>query len=174
MRRLLVDPILNSLKWHHKNYMAESKENWKGSTFLTYRKGSRQPNQMHMNTFDSLSLLLSADLQRYSPERAEDSLSSDTVLLTDDKGSYLTDDPPVEIKSYKRRFYILLLFSVISFSQYCAWNTYGPIATTAKMVFNWTNTEIAFLASMDPITYLCSMFFFSWLMDEKGNSSPMI
>ena len=122
----------------------------------------------------SLSLLLSADLQRYSPERAEDSLSSDTVLLTDDKGSYLTDDPPVEVKSYKRRFYILLLFSVIGFSQYCAWNTYGPIATTAKMVFNWTNTEIAFLASMDPITYLCSMFFFSWLMDEKGNSSPMI
>lgn len=108
------------------------------------------------------------DLQRYSPERAEDSLSSDTVLLTDDKGSYLTDDPPVEVKSYKRRFYILLLFSVISFSQYCAWNAYGPIATTAKMVFNWTNTEIAFLASMDPITYLCSMFFFSWLMDEKG------
>lgn len=71
-------------------------------------------------------------------------------------------------KSYKRRFYIVLLFSLISFSQYCAWNTFGPIATTAKMVFGWTNTQVAILASMDPITYLCSMLFFSWMMDEKG------
>lgn len=77
-------------------------------------------------------------------------------------------EPALEFKSYKRRFYILLLFSVIAFSQYCAWNTYGPIATTTKMVFGWTNTQIAFLASMDPITYLCTMQFFSWMMDEKG------
>ncbi|KAL9954760.1 hypothetical protein ACROYT_G042335 [Oculina patagonica] len=108
------------------------------------------------------------DVQRRSPEHAKDSLSSDKRLLDDDNVHFVQDDPPVEFKSYKRRFYILLLFSVISFSQYCAWNTYGPIATTAKMVFGWTNTEIAFLASMDPITYLCSMFFFSWMMDEKG------
>ncbi|KAJ7390831.1 Solute carrier 49 member 4 [Desmophyllum pertusum] len=104
------------------------------------------------------------DVQRRSSEHGEDSLSSDKQLLSDDK----EHDTPVEFKSYKRRFYILFLFSVISFSQYCAWNTYGPIATTAKMVFGWTNTEIAFLASMDPITYLCSMLFFSWMMDEKG------
>ena len=108
-------------------------------------------------------------VQRRPPELAEDSPSSDKRLLGEDNVHFSQDDPPVEFKSYKRRFYILLLFSVISFSQYCAWNTYGPIATTAKMVFDWTNTEIAFLASMDPITYLCSMFFFSWMMDVKGN-----
>ena len=94
----------------------------------------------------------------------------DEYLLSSDITRDLSfeDEPAVEFKSYKRRFYILLLFSVIAFSQYCAWNTYGPIATTTKMVFGWTNTQIAFLASMDPITYLCTMQFFSWMMDEKG------
>jgi len=111
---------------------------------------------------------LFTDVQRHSPELAEDSLSPHQRLLGENKELFAQDDPPVEFKSYKRRFYILLLFSVIGFSQYCAWNTYGPIATTTKLVFDWTNTEIAFLASMDPITYLCTMLFFSWMMDEKG------
>lgn len=94
-----------------------------------------------------------------------------THLLTPDgvtTDHSFEDEPAVEFKSYKRRFYILLLFALISFTQYCAWNTYGPIATTAKMVFGWSNTHIAILASMDPITYLCTMQFFSWMMDEKG------
>lgn len=103
------------------------------------------------------------DFHRRSPEQEDEYL-----LSTDKREVSFDDEPTVEFKSYKRRFYILLLFSVIGFSQYCAWNTYGPIATSAKMVFGWTNTEIAFLASMDPITYLCTMLFFSWMMDEKG------
>lgn len=112
--------------------------------------------------------VLFSDVQRHSPGLAEDSLSPHQRLLDEGQELFVQEDPPVEFKSYKRRFYILLLFSVIGFSQYCAWNTYGPIATTAKLVFDWTNTEIAFLASMDPITYLCTMLFFSWMMDEKG------
>ncbi|EDO40262.1 predicted protein, partial [Nematostella vectensis] len=75
---------------------------------------------------------------------------------------------------FRRRFYILFLFSIISFAQYCAWNTYGPIATTAKTVFDWSNTEIAVLASMDPITYLVTMLFFSWMMDVKGLRKSML
>jgi hypothetical protein len=72
------------------------------------------------------------------------------------------------IRSYKRRFYILLVFSLSAFAQYCAWNAFGPIAGTVKAVFGWGNAEIALLASLDPITYLLTMIFFSWLMDVKG------
>ncbi|XP_048586590.1 uncharacterized protein LOC5511917 isoform X2 [Nematostella vectensis] len=81
---------------------------------------------------------------------------------------------PRDIRVFRRRFYILFLFSIISFAQYCAWNTYGPIATTAKTVFDWSNTEIAVLASMDPITYLVTMLFFSWMMDVKGLRKSML
>lgn len=110
------------------------------------------------------------DAQRNSltPDQEHLLSTKERFLAAPGEHSLEDDKPAIEYKSYKRRFYILFLFSVISFCQYCAWNTYGPIATTAKWVFGWSNTQIAFLASMDPITYLCTMHFFSWMMDEKG------
>ena len=73
-----------------------------------------------------------------------------------------------KVRTYKRRFYILFVFSLSSFAQYCAWNAFGPISRTTKAVFGWGNAEIALLASLDPITYILTMMFFSWLMDVKG------
>ena len=84
------------------------------------------------------------------------------------------DNAPRLIRVYKRRYWMLLIFALTAFSQYCAWNTYGPIATTAKTVFHWSNTEIAILASMDPITYLITMIFFSWMMDVKGLRTSLL
>lgn len=72
------------------------------------------------------------------------------------------------VRTYKRRFYILAVFSMTSFAQYCAWNAFGPISGTVKAVFGWGNAEIALLASLDPITYILTMIFFSWMMDVKG------
>lgn len=45
---------------------------------------------------------------------------------------------------------------------------YGFIVIIVKLVFDWINMEIVFLVSMDLIIYLCIMFFFFWMMDEKG------
>lgn len=118
-----------------------------------------------VSTYPISNLLYPTDVQR-CPSRPDSAhLLTPDGVTTDHS---FEDEPAVEFKSYKRRFYILLLFALIGFTQYCAWNTYGPIATTAKMVFGWSNTHIAILASMDPITYLCTMQFFSWMMDEKG------
>lgn len=113
----------------------------------------------------------SSDAERHccTPDRGHLLSSKERFFTAPEEHSFEDDKPAMECKSYKRRFYILFLFSLISFCQYCAWNTYGPIATTAKSVFGWSNTQIAVLASMDPITYLCTMHFFSWMMDEKGN-----
>lgn len=77
---------------------------------------------------------------------------------------------PNQILTYNRRFYILFVFSLTAFAQYCAWNAFGPISGTVKAVFGWGNAEIALLASLDPITYILTMVFFSWLMDVKGLS----
>lgn len=75
-----------------------------------------------------------------------------------------------EIIVYKRRYYILLTFSMIAFMQYCCWNTFGPISTTCIEVFQWSEQEIALMASLDPITYILTIYFFSWMMDVKGLS----
>lgn len=97
-----------------------------------------------------------------------------TPELSADEEDDLDKHSSFQVHSYKRRYWMLLIFSMVSFAQYCCWNTYGPIATTAKAVFNWSNTEIAILASMDPITYLFTMVFFSWMMDVKGLRNSML
>ena len=35
-------------------------------------------------------------------------------------------------RTYWSRWYILILFSLVAFSQCSAWNTWGPIADTSK------------------------------------------
>ncbi|XP_077993120.1 solute carrier family 49 member 4 homolog [Glandiceps talaboti] len=70
---------------------------------------------------------------------------------------------------YKRRWYILLLFSFTAFTQGLTWNTWGPIADTAKVVLpGWENSDIALLTNWGPITYIITAFVFSWLMDVRG------
>ena len=36
------------------------------------------------------------------------------------------------------------------------------------IVFEWTESEIALMASLDPFTYIFTIYFFSWAMDVKG------
>lgn len=69
---------------------------------------------------------------------------------------------------YKRRWYILTIFSLIAGVQAAAWNTWGPITGSAEDVFGWSDGTIALLENWGPIAYIVSFLFFSWLMDVKG------
>merc|ERR1711892_1351676 len=61
------------------------------------------------------------------------------------------------------RFYILTIFSLFTMEQCANWNTFGPIAASAKIVFCWSNEIVAqltsiglygFLLCVGPSTYL--------------------
>ena len=88
----------------------------------------------------------------------------------------IPNGPDVEIlpdsqsptRVYKLRFYILLMFSLLGFTQNMGWNTWGPLTKSAEPVFDWTDADIALLANWGPIAYVVSIVFFSWLMDVKG------
>ena len=69
---------------------------------------------------------------------------------------------------YHRRWYILVVFSLIAGLQAGVWNTWGPIAGSAESVFGWGDGSIALLENWGPITFILSFIFFSWLMDVKG------
>jgi len=69
---------------------------------------------------------------------------------------------------YHRRWYILIIFSLIAGLQGCVWNTWGPITGSAEAVYGWSNGTIALLENWGPITYILSFLLFSWLMDVKG------
>lgn len=73
------------------------------------------------------------------------------------------------VKVYKVRWYILILYSVLGWTQGGTWNTFGPISSTCENAFGWDDSTIALLNNWGPITYLVSGIFFSWMMDVKGN-----
>ena len=75
-----------------------------------------------------------------------------------------------DIAVYKRRWYILAVFCVYSFSQACVWNTFGPISSTSEEAFGWTDADIALLSNWGPIAYIITAVFFSWMLDVKGTS----
>ena len=70
---------------------------------------------------------------------------------------------------YHRRWYILVVFSLIAGVQAAVWNTWGPITGSAEDVFGWSDGTIALLENWGPIAYIISFLVFSWLMDIKGS-----
>ena len=76
-------------------------------------------------------------------------------------------------KVYKRRWYILALFSVVASLNNVIWNTWGPIQGTSRVVFGWDETTITLLADWGPISYVVAVAPMSWLMDVKGRSNQL-
>lgn len=77
-------------------------------------------------------------------------------------------------KVYKKRWYILALFSIVASLNNVIWNSWGPIQGTAQTVFGWDETTITLLADWGPISYVVAVVPMSWLMDEKGECNAML
>ncbi|GAB6019151.1 Solute carrier 49 member 4 [Chamberlinius hualienensis] len=77
--------------------------------------------------------------------------------------------PFTEVKVYKRRWIILSAFSLLGFIQGAIWNTWGPISSSAKIVFpQWTDATIALLSNWGNICYVIFLLPVVWVMDTKG------
>ena len=72
------------------------------------------------------------------------------------------------VQVFKRRWYILILYSLVNVTQSAIWNSWGPLTHSAEIAFGWSLGDIALLTNWGCIMYVCSMVFFSWLMDVKG------
>ena len=60
------------------------------------------------------------------------------------------------------------MFALSSFVQNIVWNTWGPIAQSAKEVFGWSDGQIGMLPNFANIAYIVTAFPASYFMDEKG------
>ncbi|XP_074652676.1 solute carrier family 49 member 4 homolog isoform X1 [Tubulanus polymorphus] len=91
--------------------------------------------------------------------------SPDEVVVTADS---------LGLKPYKRRFYVLFLFSLMCFMNGAVWGTWGPIAHSTEDVFNMTDGEIALLSNWGPIGFLLTVIPFSWASDYLGLRISMV
>ena len=73
-----------------------------------------------------------------------------------------------EVKVYKRRWYILLVYCINGVLQNAMWNTWGPIEATARAVYKWDDYVIDLMAAWGSLTFCITMVPFAWIMDVKG------
>ncbi|XP_069185946.1 solute carrier family 49 member 4 homolog [Procambarus clarkii] len=95
----------------------------------------------------------SSDLETLLPEVHEESLLISSV----------------EVKVYKRRWWILFLFAGIGFMQCAVWNTWGPITSSVKIAYpNWDDAEVALLSMWGTITMIMGLAPMTLLLQTKG------
>ncbi|XP_043223423.1 solute carrier family 49 member 4 homolog [Amphibalanus amphitrite] len=83
--------------------------------------------------------------------------------------SAVSDQVKPAARTYRRRWYILLLFSAIGFVQCAVWNTFGPITVAAQAAFpSWDNATISMLSNASNITYLVVVAPYCWLLSRYG------
>jgi len=70
-------------------------------------------------------------------------------LCKDEEGS-----ERLQTHVYKRRWYILLVFSLVAILQDTVWNTWGPIDHTAIFLYGWSPDLVALLANYGSILYI--------------------
>ena len=76
-----------------------------------------------------------------------------------------------EYRVYDRRWYILILFSLMAGTQGGVWNTFGPISTTAEDAFGWNNGDIGLLNNWGPISFIIATVPLIWALERKGQSA---
>ena len=119
----------------------------------------------------------------YESQVSEENLPGKTKEIDDDisddeSGSEksLTGSTGKEYKTecYRRRWYILFLFSMSALIWNAVWSTWGPIAQSAKLVYDWTDGDIAMFTWLGNAPFLVTMFPIAYLMDVKGLRIAML
>uniref|UniRef100_A0A6P8HA50 Solute carrier family 49 member 4-like n=1 Tax=Actinia tenebrosa TaxID=6105 RepID=A0A6P8HA50_ACTTE len=96
-----------------------------------------------------------------------------SVNNIDDNHSY-SNSSISRFKIYKRRWYILSMYTVIALTCNLDWNTWGPISQACKILFGWGNWQVLFLTSWSAISIIVSAIPSTWVMNEKGLRKSVI
>ena len=90
------------------------------------------------------------------------------MQTSEDDEQLMPSEPTPSHRVYRRRWYILFIFSLITMSQAATWNTWGPIAVSSKEVYGWNNFNIALLPNWGSIMYLFGFIPTAYLIRRYG------
>jgi len=74
------------------------------------------------------------------------------------------------LRTYKRRWYVLSLFTAVGLIGNLEWNTWGPISEPCQIVFKWGNWQILFLSAWAAIAIIMSSVLLTWILYKKGKN----
>ena len=72
------------------------------------------------------------------------------------------------IKVYKRRWYILFIFTLLNTTGNILWNTWPPIQETCQLVFGWDKKNVLIIGALQAVGSIISIVPSAWLLDTKG------
>ena len=76
---------------------------------------------------------------------------------------------------YKRRWYILAIFSLLAMFQCCMWNTWGPVVDVVKIIYpKWTDATVSLLANWCSIAFLVFMIPVLYLQNKNLRYSILL
>ena len=73
-----------------------------------------------------------------------------------------------QIKVYKRRWYILMIFTLLNTTGNILWNTWPPIQETCQLVLGWNKTNVLIIGALQALGSIISIVPSAWLLDTKG------
>lgn len=95
------------------------------------------------------------------------SLDNEYVEDLDEASNLINQDSDIP----KERWIALALFCILSCSQCCIWNTWGPITVSTMIAFTtWQKYHIALLSDWGCITYITFCFPCCWFLYRKGEN----
>ena len=106
------------------------------------------------------------DSESRRPLHDDDIVSPDRQ--TDVENKEISSSNERTCKVYKRRWYVLFVFTVTSMVSNMMWNTWGPIQRSCRLVFGWEKWTVLLLSSLGAIGPIMGAFPSTWLMDTKG------
>lgn len=75
---------------------------------------------------------------------------------------------PHQIKIYKRRWWIVLVFSLCSVAQSAQWNTWSPISDAVEIVYNWDASIVTTFPAVSNAGFIVFGFCLMYAIETKG------
>ncbi len=69
---------------------------------------------------------------------------------------------------YKRRWYVLCMFSLLAFLHTAVGTQWKPVSAITGHIYGWTEGTITLLENWRPIVFLPTALLWAWLVDAKG------
>ncbi len=100
-----------------------------------------------------------------------DEVTVEEDTLTPSHTSVAPSVPPSfsgQYQIYRRRWYIVVLFSCLSLQQNAVWNTFGPVDLSVRYAYGWSDAAVATLANWGPILFMICVIPASWGFERFG------
>jgi FLVCR family MFS transporter len=76
--------------------------------------------------------------------------------------------PSAQYKVFKRRWWILFVFTLLVTQQSAFWLTYNSVGNHALTFYQTTQALINLIVALGPLVYIAVVLFTSWLMEAWG------